>query len=257
MAMADSTRPGEEGKLEAQKARRRERERIRYSQNKEAIRNRQQSFRQKNRDSEFHKEQRRAHDKEYRKRHASQLSAYARAYYAKHQEFLKGQHARRYLKNRAAIIARHVRNQAKRRLEDECFALVGRVRARVREALSRSGIPRKQSTLTLIGCTAVELKAYIESRFSPGMSWGNRRLWHVDHIIPISKFDLSDPIQQAAAFHYTNLQPLWAADNLRKGDKVSGQHLFGFAYAVRIVDAISTKPKRRQSHGRKSGHNQP
>jgi hypothetical protein len=54
------------------------------------------------------------------------------------------------------------------------------------------------------------------------MSWGNYGLhgWHVDHIIPCASFDLTDPEQQRQCFHYTNLQPLWAEDNLRKSDKL-------------------------------------
>ena len=252
--MADSTRPGEPDKVEAQKARHRERERIRYKKNRESIRSKQQAYREKNRDSDLHRQRKRSHDKTYRDRHRHRLLAYHREYYVEHQDVARARNAKRYLQNKTSIIARHVRNQARRRLEDECFALAGRVRARVREALSRSGVPRKQNTLTLVGCTAAELKSHIESLFSPGMSWGNRHLWHVDHIIPLSKFDLRDQTQQAAAFHYTNLQPLWAKDNLKKSDKVPGQSLFGFAYAARIVDASVVSPKRRRRNGDKGGH---
>ena len=51
------------------------------------------------------------------------------------------------------------------------------------------------------------------------MSWDNRNQWHVDHIKPLCAFDLTDPEEQAAAFHYSNLQPLWALDNMRKGGR--------------------------------------
>ena len=44
--------------------------------------------------------------------------------------------------------------------------------------------------------------------------------WHIDHIIPVARFDLTDAEQQRRCFHYSNLQPLWAADNLAKSDRV-------------------------------------
>ena len=72
-----------------------------------------------------------------------------------------------------------------------------------------------------MGCTEVELKTYLESKFQPGMSWDNygRTGWHIDHIRPLSSFDLSNADEQARACHYTNLQPLWAKENLSKGDR--------------------------------------
>lgn len=62
----------------------------------------------------------------------------------------------------------------------------------------------------VLGCSIDELKIYLESKFKPGMSWENysRYGWHIDHIKPCSKFDLSDPEQQKQCFHYSNLQPL-------------------------------------------------
>ena len=78
----------------------------------------------------------------------------------------------------------------------------------------------------LIGCSAIELKEHIEKRFKDGMNWDAylRSLIHIDHIRPCASFDLSDPEQQKACFHYTNLQPLWAKDNLKKGAKIIYEH---------------------------------
>ncbi len=70
-----------------------------------------------------------------------------------------------------------------------------------------------------LGCSIEELKSYLESKFQPGMSWENREKWHIDHILPLSKFDLSDPEQLRKACHYSNLQPLWAFDNMSKGNR--------------------------------------
>ena len=74
-----------------------------------------------------------------------------------------------------------------------------------------------------LGCTIPELKQYLESKFLPGMSWDNWTIdgWHIDHIKPLSSFNLTDRQQFLEACHYTNLQPLWAKDNLLKSDMVA------------------------------------
>ena len=73
----------------------------------------------------------------------------------------------------------------------------------------------------LLGCTITELITYLQSKFLPGMSRENygRKGWHIDHIRPLSSFDLTDVEQRRIAFHHTNLQPLWASDNWRKGGR--------------------------------------
>lgn len=70
-----------------------------------------------------------------------------------------------------------------------------------------------------MGCSGQELKRYLESKFQPGMSWDNYGVhgWHIDHIVPLSSFNLSDPEDYKKACHYTNLQPMWAIDNIKKG----------------------------------------
>lgn len=73
-------------------------------------------------------------------------------------------------------------------------------------------------TLELLGCSAEHLRVWLTFYFQPGMTWANYgKVWHIDHRRPCASFDLSDPAQQRECFHYTNLQPLFAADNLRKG----------------------------------------
>jgi hypothetical protein len=78
------------------------------------------------------------------------------------------------------------------------------------------------------------------------MSWEKIGDIHIDHVIPLAKFNLSDPEQQQSAFHYTNLRPMWGLENKQKSDKVPGQHLFGFAYAAMIASGDSL-PRRKQA----------
>lgn len=93
------------------------------------------------------------------------------------------------------------------------------LRNRIYCALIAMGAQKSASSIELIGCTIAELRQHLEAQFIDGMNWDNygRNGWHVDHIRPCASFDLTDPEQQRQCFHHSNLQPLWAADNIRKG----------------------------------------
>jgi len=78
---------------------------------------------------------------------------------------------------------------------------------------------RTETSMELIGCTPEFLRGYIAARFRKGMRWGIKGSFEVDHILPISAFDLTDEWQRKKAFHYSNLQPLTREENRRKSDK--------------------------------------
>ena len=94
------------------------------------------------------------------------------------------------------------------------------LRSRARQALN--GIAKSDNIMALIGCTTEQLKQHLEAQFVEGMTWDNYGFdgWHIDHIKPCASFDLTDPEQQKLCFHYTNLQPLWAEENLSKGASI-------------------------------------
>jgi hypothetical protein len=111
---------------------------------------------------------------------------------------------------------------AKKRMEQIQAKLAALLRTRLYHAMK--GNYKAGSAVRDLGCSIEFLKDYIESLFLPEMSWNNRGKgsdkWHIDHILPLDSFDLTDPIQFKKACHYTNLQPLWEPDNLRKGTKI-------------------------------------
>lgn len=90
-------------------------------------------------------------------------------------------------------------------------------RQRIIKVLKRNGLSKSKKFTELVGMTPLQLMAYLEKMFEDGMTWDNYGTWHLDHIRPCASFDLTDVDQQIACFHYTNLQPLWAKDNLVKG----------------------------------------
>jgi hypothetical protein len=117
---------------------------------------------------------------------------------------------------------------------DPAYRLAYSLRSLVGTALRKQAGDRAYKTHQLIGCTIPELMAHLESQFQEGMTWQNRGRngWHVDHIIPCAAFDLTDPEQQRQCFHYTNLQPLWEADNIRKGAKMPDSLPEGFGQPI-------------------------
>lgn len=82
---------------------------------------------------------------------------------------------------------------------------------------------KKNSTFDLIGCSLDELRVHLEQQFEPGMTWenyGGKDGWQIDHIIPISYFDLTKEENQRICLNYRNLQLLWKVDNIKKSNKV-------------------------------------
>jgi hypothetical protein len=106
---------------------------------------------------------------------------------------------------------------------DYMFLLKTRIRDRISKALRlyAKGYHKTGSGLRYLGCSAPQLHSYLTPMLKRGMTWNNYgSMWHVDHVIPLASFNLLDEGDRAKAFHYTNLQPLMAIDNIRKGDTI-------------------------------------
>jgi hypothetical protein len=116
---------------------------------------------------------------------------------------------------------RAYRNEYRKRLRIENVGWkIGRnLSRRLREGL-HGGLKSGRAT-ELLGCSIPDFKIYLESLRESGMTWENYgKEWHIDHIMPCSIFDLSQASHQKRCFHFSNLQPLWAVENIRKNNKV-------------------------------------
>jgi hypothetical protein len=118
----------------------------------------------------------------------------------------------------------HTMNISTKKCSKSCQSLKNaknKITSNLRRRL-REFTKRKWSDIDLYGCSPKELRQHLESQFTDGMDWGNYgvRGWHIDHVKPCASYDLTDDNQIRECFHYTNLQPLWAEDNIRKRDRV-------------------------------------
>ena len=128
---------------------------------------------------------------------------------------------------KSLYLERERKYETEKRKNNPQFRLKQNLSRRVRSALTKFKTRKNISTLELTGVNDTQfLIDYITKQFKTdsngvSMTWDNYGKWHIDHIKPCSSFDLTCPIQQKLCFHYTNLQPLWAIDNLKKQDKLN------------------------------------
>lgn len=124
-----------------------------------------------------------------------------------------------YQKNKAEIFEKRRKYRNERYKKDPKFKLCINLRNNLRRIILGA---RSISSLELLGCTIEEFKQHIESQWKSGMNWNNwsKDGWHIDHIYPLSKIDPNNIEELARVCHYSNFQPLWAKENIVKGNKV-------------------------------------
>lgn len=88
----------------------------------------------------------------------------------------------------------------------------------IANCLKEGGFKKRPRTEQILCCSFDAFKAYIESKFKTGMTWNNRQFWHLDHIIPLASATSEEELLKLN--HYTNFQPLWADENIRKSNKI-------------------------------------
>jgi hypothetical protein len=206
-------------------------ERIQYQKqwklnNKEKFNQYQKEYLLKNKEKqkqyqkEYHlknKEKIKQCKKEYRLNNKEKQRQYEKKWYLNNKEKVNQKCKQWRLNNKKHIREYNNKYERERKKTDLNYKLIKNMRTRIWFALKRKY--KSKSTIKLLGCSIEECWQHLESKFQPGMTKENHGLWHVDHIRPCASFDLTDPEQQKICFHYTNLEPMWAIDNLKKGAK--------------------------------------
>ena len=166
------------------------------------------------------KEKKKIRDKIYREKNKEKIRIVNKIYREKNKEKI-AKRKKIYAKLNRKKINKYKNNWAKNKLKNDInFKIEKRLRNRIYCALFRhKKIKKYESFKKLIGIDKNGLFKYLESKFQKGMTRHNYGKWHIDHIKPCKAFDLTKPEEQNKCFHYTNLQPLWAYDNLSKGAK--------------------------------------
>jgi len=167
--------------------------------------------------------------KSSRERNASNITEATKLYRQKNRERIRiwmknwksrnrqhvSEYSKNYCKTNRTRLSKYVKEKAKNDIQ---YRLSRQLRSRFADAVR--GRQRSASAVSNLSCTIEEFKSYLSSLWLPGMSWENwgrgPGKWHIDHVRPLGGFDLTSPDQQKIACHYTNLQPLWEEDNLRK-----------------------------------------
>lgn len=151
--------------------------------------------------------------KEWKQNNPEHVTQYGRDYNKSHKKQISEKN-QKYQQTNKLQINKRVRLAKRNNIQ---FKLAANLRTRLWFALKKN--QKYGSAVAGLGCSLIRLKEYLESKFQNGMTWNNYGEWHIDHIKPLSKFNLTNKKEFFEACHYTNLQPLWAKDNLKKSNK--------------------------------------
>lgn len=208
---------------------------IYYQKNKERLKKRAKDYYRTNLEKYkmAHIKWYKIHGAEWRKKNIEKVRAsgrkYANKYYKEHPELMKARtrsrankviQTRYRLKHRKECIKRCVDWARRKRDTDTNYRLNWLLRSRILSAIKKQLGDKAYKTIELLGCSIQVVREHIERQFRDGMTWKNHgKVWEIDHIQPVSSFDLTMPKEQKKAFNYKNLQPLIKKENRLKGSK--------------------------------------
>ncbi len=158
--------------------------------------------------------------KTYRDENSEKVLASLKSYYNKNKDYFFEKH-KKWVKKNPDRWKELKRKWSKERIEtDPLYKFEITYRSRIKQAFKRSYKEKASKTIELLGCSIKDAMDHIQSQFQPGMTWKNNTVygWHIDHIIPLSSATNVEELKSLC--HYTNLQPLWAEENLKKSNKI-------------------------------------
>ena len=168
------------------------------------------------------KEKRKEYIKEYRKKNKVKIKEDTKDYYKKYSLENKekiSENSKNYYKNNKEVINKKiVKNNNSRKKIDALYKLRCSISSLISTSIKKQGYTKKSRTHQIIGCSYEEFKKHLERQFTIGMTWENYGKWHLDHIYPVSLAKDEDDLMKLN--HYTNFQPLWALENIKKRNKV-------------------------------------
>jgi hypothetical protein len=163
----------------------------------------------------------------YRVNHIDEIRYLDRERYANNPEKFK-EYQKAYRANpinKELIKARSRIHIFNKRHNDMQFKIRDNLRSRVYMALK--GKSKSDNTVKLLGCSLEKVLEYLQSMFEDGMTMDNHgEVWHIDHIIPCSLYDLSNEEEQKCCFNYLNTRPLFVEDNLKRGARLTADEYF-------------------------------
>jgi hypothetical protein len=161
-------------------------------------------------------------DKKYREKNKTRLSESHQKWSKENRDYLNGYHKEWRDKN----IDRHRKNkrtyEKTRKANDPIYKLINNFRTAIYQVLKENNVQKNGHYFEVLKYSPEELIGHLENQFKDGMTWGNYGEWHVDHILPISVYNIQEIGDEEfmKCWSLSNLQPMWGKENIRKSNKI-------------------------------------
>ena len=162
------------------------------------------------------------YQKEYKLKNKEKIAELNKSYSERNKEKIANYKRQHYLENKEKI-EKYRNDWRNNKVKiDSLFKLTNNTRTLIKQSFRRNGYSKNSKTYQILGCTFEEFKEHLQNKFTEGMNWNNIGQWHLDHIYPVSL--AKDEEELIKLNHYSNFQPLWAIDNIKKSNKITNNN---------------------------------